>query len=398
MVRSRRFFLKTALGTSAFFSLSRSAPLFLSRSSPAGRRSGNVLVVVQLAGGNDGLNTVIPYGDDLYWKNRPTLRHPKAKLHKIDGYLAFHPRMEGFFRLYREGHLTVVQGVGYPNPSRDHLGAMRNWQTARPEDPYCRTGWIGRAVDRKGGAESGDVPAVFVGNLKRPLALNAERAVVPALRSPEFLTLEGSAGCPDPVPPGGGATDLSSGRKVPFLPFLRRTEAEAYADAARVEKVLAKRKRRRHDPYPPFPFARNLRAIADLIRAELGIRIFYTELGGASPGGFDNHANQLGNHGALLNRLSESVAAFVEDLKRDGLLDRVLLMTFSEFGRTLAENGRRGTGHGAAAPLFLVGGKVRGGLRGRHPPLEDLDAGGLRHHTDFRRVYSEALQFVGSRL
>jgi len=136
--------------------------------------------------------------------------------------------------------------------------------------------------------------------------------------------------------------------------------------------------------------------VAQLIRADIGIRIFFTELGGGGIGGFDNHANQLGNHCALLHQLSESVAAFVHDLKRDKLLDRVLLMTFSEFGRTVRENGRRGTGHGAAAPIFLAGGKLKSGLIGSHPSLTDLDNGALKFHIDFRRIYATVLdQWLG---
>ena len=137
--------------------------------------------------------------------------------------------------------------------------------------------------------------------------------------------------------------------------------------------------------------ARMFCIIAQLIRAEVGIRIYYTELGGEEPGGFDNHANQRDNHAALLRQLSDSVAAFVLDLRRDRLLHRVLLMTFSEFGRTLAENGRRGTDHGSAAPMFLAGGKLKGGLVGPHPSLTALENGGPKHHTDFRRVYATVL-------
>ena len=143
--------------------------------------------------------------------------------------------------------------------------------------------------------------------------------------------------------------------------------------------------------YPPFGLARDLRTVAQLIRADIGIRIFFAELGGGGIGGFDNHANQLGNHCALLHQLAESVAAFIYDLQRDKQLDRVLLMTFSEFGRTVKENGRRGTDHGAAAPMFLAGGKVKGGLVGTHPSLTDLDKGALKMHTDFRRVYATVL-------
>jgi len=144
-------------------------------------------------------------------------------------------------------------------------------------------------------------------------------------------------------------------------------------------------------PYPPLQLAQTLRTVAQLIRADVGIRVFLTELGGAGFGGFDNHAGQRDNHAALLHQLSESVTAFVRDLHRDGLLSRVLLMTFSEFGRTVSENGRRGTGHGAAAPAFLAGGKVRGGLVGSHPSLTDLEQDAPKPHTDFRRLYATVL-------
>jgi uncharacterized protein (DUF1501 family) len=143
--------------------------------------------------------------------------------------------------------------------------------------------------------------------------------------------------------------------------------------------------------YPPQGLAGDLKTVAELIRADVGIRIFFTELGGGGIGGFDNHANQRDNHASVLGQLSNSVAAFADDLARHKCLDRVCLMTFSEFGRTLSENGRRGTGHGAAAPMFLMGGRVRAGLIGKHPSLADLDQDAPRFHTDFRRVYASVL-------
>ena len=144
--------------------------------------------------------------------------------------------------------------------------------------------------------------------------------------------------------------------------------------------------------YPPFSLAQNLATVAQLIRAELGIRIYFAEMGGGGIGGFDSHANQAANHGALLRELSESISAFVDDLSHDRLLDSVLVMTFSEFGRTLSENGRRGTDHGAAAPMFMIGGKIKGGLWGTHPSLTELDGDALKVHTDFRRVYATVLE------
>ena len=399
MSHTRRDFLKTSLGASTLVSLGSAVPTLLGRpalaAGPKGRADDTILVVVQLAGGNDGLNTVVPYEDDQYARNRPTLRLPAGELHKIDSLLGFHPQMQAFSQLYKEGHLSVLHGVGYPNPNGDHAAAMRDWQTAKPHQTNCQTGWLGRAIDEVCGGGQTDVPAVFVGQIPRPLTLNAENTVVPAIRSLDELTLR-------TMGPAAGGVDhrrrlaelarLSRpAEKDPSLDFLRRGSLEAYAGSKRLEEAQS-RTSAGAAKYPPFQLAETFKIVSRLIRAELGIRVFCTELGGAEPGGFDNHANQRHNHGALLRQLSESVAAFVHDLERDKLLDRVLLMTFSEFGRTVKENGRRGTGHGSAAPVFLAGGKVKGGLVGEHPNLADLENGGQKFHTDFRRVYATVLE------
>lgn len=406
MSHTRRDFLKASLGASTLLSLGPAVSGFPGGSVLAGtalagptqRDAGDtILVVVQMAGGNDGLNTVVPYQDDVYARNRPTLRAVAGKVHKIDSLLGFHPEMEAFARLYQQGCLTVVQGVGYPNPDGDHAASMRNWQTAYPHQPDCQTGWLGRAVDGIGSSETTaatdqmGVPAVFVGQIARPLTLNAERAIVPSFGSLDQGTLRAMPG------PDGGRTHqrrLAEAARIeraargnPLLGFLQRGTSQAYAAAGRIEQVAGAATAE----YPRFQLAGLLRTVAQLVRADLGIRVFYTELGGQQPGGFDNHANQLGNHCALVHQLSESVAAFADDLRRDKLLDRVLLMTFSEFGRTVKENGRRGTGHGSAAPVFLVGGKLKGGLFGEHPNLTDLENGGQKFHTDFRRVYATVL-------
>jgi uncharacterized protein (DUF1501 family) len=373
---------------------SGSVPGFLARTAVAAKaqrgRDDTVLVVVQLAGGNDSLNSVVPYTDDLYARNRPTLRLPDNKVHKIDSHLGFHPQLSAFHRLYKEGLLSVLQGVGYPNPNQDHFGAMRVWQTANTKPTESHTGWLGRAVDHVYRPEDAHVPAVFVGAIAKPFALNAEKAIVPSIQSLDQYTLRagqsGSAPRRSAVRP---AEEAPAGDSDSLLPFVERATLTARTTSKQVEAAL--RSGDSAAEYPPLEFAGRLRTIAQLIRAEIGVRIIFTELGGNEPGGFDTHANQAANHGALLEQLSESVAAFVEDLKRDKLLDRVLLMTFSEFGRTVLENGRRGTDHGSAQAIFVAGGKLRGGLIGKHPPLGDLEASGHRAHTDFRRVYATLL-------
>ncbi len=390
MSYTRRDFLKAALGVSTMLSLASPAPNLLLRAATAGaaRRDDRdtILVVVQLSGGNDGLNTVVPYADDEYARNRPTLRLGPKDVHKIDSYLGFHPRMEAFSRLYKEGHLSILHGVGYPNSDRSHDVAMRHWHTARPEDPDCQTGWLGRAADSVWHANQKDTPAVFVGPIVQPFGLRAEHVIIPSIRSSDDLTIDPAPGESQPRQ----AVELSrADRDNPLLNHLRDCTAIARANSRRIEAVAGASANKAE--YPAFRLAETLHTVARLIRADVGIRIFFTELGGGGIGGFDNHANQLGNHCSLLHHLSESIAAFINDLKRDKALNRVLLMTFSEFGRTVKENGRHGTGHGAAAPVFLAGGKLKSGLIGSHPSLTDLDNGAMKFHTDFRRVYATVL-------
>ncbi|MHC4169967.1 MAG: DUF1501 domain-containing protein [Planctomycetota bacterium] len=392
---TRRDFLKTTLGTSTLVSLASAVPNRVDGVPPSNRglqARDTILVIVQLSGGNDGLNTVVPYADDEYARHRPTLRLPPKDVHKIDSYLGFHPRMEAFSRLYKEGHLSILHGVGYPNSDRDHDGAMRDWHTAEPGDPNCQTGWLGRAADSVWHKNRQNTPAVFVGPIAQPFGLRAERVIVPSIRSPEDLTLVSRASRPRSAgwkPATLGATGKNDG----LLRFIKECTAKAEVNSRRIEAAM---KSGGGAEYPAFRLAKTLRTVAQLIRADAGIRIFFTELGGGGIGGFDNHANQLGNHCALLGQLSESLAAFVDDLEKDKLLDRVLLMTISEFGRTLKENGRRGTGHGASAPIFLAGGRLKGGRVGSHPSLTDLDNGALKFHTDFRRVYATVLdQWLG---
>ena len=395
MSHTRRDFLKATLGASTLLSFASAAPNFLARSVMAAssrrKERDTVLVVVQLTGGNDGLNTLVPYNDDEYGRNRSTLRLPTKELHKINSAMGFHPRMGAFARLYKEGYLSIIQGVGNPNSDRSHEGAMRIGHTADPDRPNRQTGWLGRAVDSIWNPNQTDAPAVFVGPFAQPFVLNAENAVVPSIRSLGDLTTGQMPGYPKGHSQSKRTSELPRADKGnPLFSFLQHCTLNTYANSRRIEALT--RASANTAEYPSFQLAARFRMVAQLIRADVGIRIFFTEFGGGGIGGFDNHANQLGNHCALLHQLSESVSAFVHDLKRDKLLDRVLLMTFSEFGRTVKENGRRGTGHGAAAPVFLAGGKLKGGLIGARPSLTDLDNGAPKFHTDFRRVYATVLE------
>lgn len=389
---TRRDFLQTGLGSAVLASLPGAFGGVLARTAAAAAQPSaerdTVLVVLQLTGGNDGLNTVIPYAHDEYARRRPTLRFAAGEVHKIDDELGFHPRMEALWRVYQQGHLQIIQGVGSPGADRSHEGAMRIWHTASPERPQMQTGWLGRAADACWNPQAYDAPVVFVGPIAPPFALNAETAVIPAVTAAGDLTLQSRWDSPGHRRATSASGEAAEPVGSPLLRYVRQCASRAGANSKRIQRVLASSG---GGDYPSFTLAGHLQTVARLIRADIGIRIVLVELGGGGIGGFDNHANQKGNHCALLGQLSESIGAFVGDLQRDKTLDRVLLMTFSEFGRTLPENGRRGTGHGAGAVTLLVGGRVKGGLTGSHPSLTDLEDGALRVQYDFRRVYAAIL-------
>lgn len=388
LLTTRRQFLRATLGSSALVSLGLDVPLFVARSAQAaagqqGGAKGNGLVIVQLSGGNDGLNTVIPYADPEYPKNRALLRIPQGQIAKIDGDVGLHPSLSGLAKLLEEGRLGIVQGVGYPNPDRSHFRSMDIWHSAQPEQKPVSDGWLGRAIEKRSNTAGSDVPALHLGGDKLPLALVSRGVAVPSVESLESFRLRTA----------DGAVPLEALRKLaeaprldstPLLDFVRRSTLSAYASSEQVQAALADE--RTAAAYPGYGLARKLQTVAHLIDAGLETSIYYLSLDG-----FDTHANQAAGHATLLRELSESVASFMADLAARGHLDRVLLMTFSEFGRRVKENASAGTDHGAAAPLFVAGGRVRAGLVGKHPSLTDLDSGDLKFHTDFRRVYATLL-------
>ncbi|MBN2292390.1 MAG: DUF1501 domain-containing protein [Pirellulales bacterium] len=394
MSPTRREFLKTSVGTAALASLA-TCPSSLTAAVGARRDSGDkVLVIVELAGGNDGLNSIIPFEDDIYGRSRTTLRLTRKEVLKINDQLGFHPALKGFRRIFDEGHLSVLQGVGYPKPNGGHDGAVMDWHSAQPHQTNRQTGWVGRVIDSREQLDSDFAPAVVVGQINRPFCLNAERTIVPSINSSRDFVLR-SAGNTESLSDHHrrlveSAEPPRTESDNPLLDIVRKNQLSAYSTSRRIDEVIQKIPAM-EGHYPQSLLAGKLHTISQLIRAETGIKVFFTGFGGGGIGGFDNHANQRDNHAALLRQLSESVAAFVDDLKRQKLLDRVVLMTFSEFGRTLKENGRKGTGHGSAAPMFLAGGKLKGGLVGEHPSLTELENGGPKHHTDFRRVYATVL-------
>ena len=386
---SRRVFLRGTVCASAFLGCGAVPGVFQRTALAAGAQAAKrdtALVVIQLSGGNDGLNTVVPYEDDAYHRARPTLRLSADRVHKLEAGLGLHPDMPAFARLYHEGRLAIVQAVGHPDPKRDHPVAMRDWHTGLPQVGLAQTGWGGRVADSGRVGPTSDVPSVFLGPIAPPFGVRAARAVVPAIPAIEqWLPLAGwpMAGEGIPSVVGAGAPEPGG-----LLAFLRESSVAALSARDRIERSL----RAPSAHYPAYPLAQTLKGVAQLMRADLGIRFYFTELGGGEIGGFDTHAGQALNHGALLKELSESVAAFIDDLQRDQRLNSALVMTFSEFGRGLTESGRRGTDHGSAAPVFLAGGRLKGGLVGRHPSLTDLDQDAPKFHTDYRQLYATVLE------
>ena len=384
---SRRRFLQNTVGSSALIAMGIDVPGFLARSARVlaadGSAADNVLVMVQLSGGNDGLNTVIPYADPLYNRNRIVLRIGEGQVRKIDDYVGLHPQLEGFSQLLEEDRLAVIQGVGYPNPNRSHFRSMDIWHPRNPTSTPPRTGWLGRALDAAPQTAGRDVPALYLGANELPLALVARRTPVPSFDSLESFRLSTAGGAvPSQALRELAAVERDGGSDL--LGFIQRSTLSALDSSKKVQETLEQDE----DPveYPGFGLARKLRNVARLIDAGLKTRIYYVTLDG-----FDTHANQLAAHAALMNELSSSLRAFAEDLSARGHLDRVLILSFSEFGRRVRENASAGTDHGAAAPSFLIGGKVRNGLIGKHPSLANLDSGDLKHHTDFRQIYATLL-------
>ena len=393
MPGSRRDFFRSSLAASTLVSMgATTVPGFLCRSAraaAAGKAAdGRVLVVVQLLGGNDGLNTVVPFGMDGYARGRRALRLPAGQIPKITKEIGLHPAMGKLAKLLEQGRVAAVQGVGYPNPDRSHFRSMEIWESARLEPGATETGWLGRALDAAPAPAGGDVPALHVGGRGLPIALRARRGEVPSLESLDAyrLQLDGDADARRSARAAiDGMTKRDQPADDPLLGFLRRSTLSAYESSRRLEEVAGSKPAGK-SPYPESGLGRRLGMIAGLIKAGFGTRIYYTTLDG-----FDTHARQFAAHATLLGEFSDAVAAFHADLAAAGQADRVALLSFSEFGRRVAENASGGTDHGAAAPVFVVGPVATPGLVGPHPDLETLDDGDLIHHTDFRRVYAALL-------
>jgi uncharacterized protein (DUF1501 family) len=409
----REFLRRTVLGSS----LAWTVPAFLANTfsalqaeaadsaiqTPTGKDA-TILVVLQMAGGNDGLNTVVPYANDFYHRARPTLGLKTENVLKLNGDIGLHGAMKGFKELYDGGQLSVIQGVGYPNPNRSHFRSTEIWQTASDSDQIEKNGWIGRYFDN---ACPGADPAVgvVIGN-QLPESFFAAKPKGIVFNNPQnyrFMAngaateesykklneLEMSSPLPDDNS-GGSIAMLPAGMPMTggrAVDFISRTALDAQHSSDEVRAIAARVQNQA--VYPGSQLGGSLKMVAKLIGGGLPTRIYYV-----SQGGYDTHTNQLNSQQRLLGDLGDSVKAFTDDLKAQGNLGRVLVMTFSEFGRRVSENANGGTDHGAAAPMFIVGDKVKAGLLGHYPSLapQDLYQGDVKYNVDFRSVYAGVLE------
>ncbi len=385
---ARRDFLRRSL---AGVSVAGSCPLFLGKTATALAATGQpddnrALVVVQLTGGNDGLNTVVPYADSAYARARQNLRIPEKDVLKIDEYAGLHPNLKELKNFYDEGQMAIVQGTSYPNPVRSHFEAMDIWHAGDPMGARRGSGWLGRAVEAIYGSDADPVTAVGVGNRVPPAMVGKQTKPV-ALQNPQNFRWRGRSMQREAFQAINSDSDKKSSQtpKVAGLDFLLRVANDAQQSSQTIREAVAD-----YQPVAEYPtnnpLASQLRLVSGMIAAGLPTRVYYVSLGS-----FDTHANQQVRHDQLLANLSTAMDAFFKDLRAQKALDRVLVLSFSEFGRRVQENGSRGTDHGVAGPMFLFGSQVNGGLHCEHPSLTELVKGDLDMSVDFRQVYATVL-------
>ena len=375
LINRRRFLHTGSMATASMllprFLLARQA---LTGSGPGGR----VLVVLQLSGGNDGLNTVIPIRNDIYYKLRPALGIAGKQTLALNGELALHPALSALKKLYDEGSLAILNGVGYPNPERSHFRSMDIWQTASGADQYLNTGWVGRYLDAQcGGCEKPTQALELDDTLS--LALKGARIKGIALKDPRQL-YESSR---QPYYRDLMADYHNQGDRP--VDYLYKTLSTTLSSAEYIFQQSGSRPS--SGKYPSSQLGKSLHTIASLILSEINTTVYYVSLGS-----FDTHVNQQRTQERLFGELNQALGAFVEDMKENHRFEDVLVMSFSEFGRRVAQNASGGTDHGTANNMFLLSGSLKGkGILNPGPDLQDLVDGDLKYAVDFRDVYATIL-------
>jgi uncharacterized protein (DUF1501 family) len=358
------------------------SPVFASSAAP------RTLLLVQLTGGNDGLSTVVPYADDRYGAARRESRIDAKEVLRIDDYRGFHPALKELRGLLDARKLAIVEGAGYPDPIRSHFKSYEIWHTASARGRAAGEGWIGRLCSAAW-SENRDPNLVVHIGASVPYSLYSQTHPAASFATPtgyrwagdakEKAAYEKSAEVCEHEP---APEEKDSGRS---LDYLRRVLRDGQASSEEIRRAAARY--RTATQYPDDVFAEALHDVAALATGQVGSRVFSVELGG-----FDTHSDQRNRHDALMRRLDAGVATFMKDLEGTETGRNLLVVVYSEFGRRVRENGSRGTDHGVAGPMFVLGHAVRGGLCGKHPSLGDLDDGDLKHTVDFRSVYATVIE------
>jgi len=339
---------------------------------------GKILVIIQLSGGNDGLNTVVPYTNDIYYQSRPSIAIDKTQVLRLNDDLGFHPALPKMKQLYDEGLLSIVNSVGYPNPDRSHFRSMDIWHTASNANEYLTTGWLGRYLDNQCNGNCPSYHAIEVDDTLS-LVLKGEKTKAMALQQPE---------------------KLYKSTQVPFVKVLSQQTVDEHSPASYLYKTLAEtvssaeyiyskaKVQKSSSTYGGGELGNRLKTVAELILSGVPTQVYYLSIAG-----FDTHIRQTDTHQRLLSNYDEAVSSFVQDLKSNGLLDKVMIMTFSEFGRRVAQNASNGTDHGTANNVFLIGKNLKkAGFYNKASQLTNLDDGDLVHEIDFRRIYADLLK------
>lgn len=381
MAHSRRDFLKY----SAMASASLLVPDFLKAfgNSPRTVGNGKILVVIQLSGGNDGLNCIVPFRNDLYYKARPDLGIKQEDLIKLTDEVGLNSNLKALAQLFSDGQLAIINNVGYPNPNRSHFRSTDIWQSASDEQTILNTGWIGRYLDSTCNGTCVKPHTAIELDDTLSLALKGERMKGIAFRNPDILHISSKNNMIR-----GTAAGYQKETDHTAVEYLHKTLAETTQSADYIyehSKIY-----RTTQIYPNHQFGKRMKTIAELICSGSETLVYYVSLPG-----FDTHALQKGIHSSNLKKYSDTLSAFCADLKAANRFNDTVILTFSEFGRRVAQNGSKGTDHGTANNVYIAGGKLAtAGIINALPDLQNLDNGDLIHTVDFRRVYATLLDKV----
>ncbi len=339
-----------------------------------------ILVIIQLSGGNDGLNTIVPYRNDIYYRERPSIAIRQENILRLNDEIGLNPALEKLKELYDNGLVSIVNNVGYPNPDRSHFRSMDIWQTGSGSEDHLSTGWIGRYLDAQCAGKSCLPHQALEIDDTLSLAMKGQQVNGLSLQNPEKLYAQTQNAFVKSL------VNTPPVDKHENVAYLYKTLAETVSSAEYVHSKAKVNKSRML--YPTTELGRSLNTIAELITAGVSTNVYYVSLSG-----FDTHIRQNDQHDRLLRQYAEAVSVFVSDLKSNSRLDDVMVLTFSEFGRRVRQNASNGTDHGTANNIFLIGGPKRTQpILNEAPDLSDLDNGDLKYKVDFREVYATLLE------